>query len=210
MELKPGDRLRVWSKLVSGGLELWGICTVAPNRYDETDREDGDWVHLLFDSGQKWRGDKDRLFKNFQIDKLHSITPQEVSQRIQALGAIARSLLEAGDLTCRSQTTPRYEEELIQVAASAIAALVDARMQRQDLENQKKGFVNNLSPDIKLLIAESLVISDVRAERSRQDIKFNQVMPIRQDPLVWLLVLAEEMAEVAEEILLDQNPPTEE
>lgn len=108
----------------------------------------------------------------------------ELSEKLSELGQIARKLRESPDLDlhCKRNTSINYEKELIQVAASAIAALTDLRLQR----GQSRG-------DIELQIEE-----EVSQERIRQDEKFG--MPQKLDPLVWIAILIEELAEVSEEV----------
>ena len=85
-----------------------------------------------------------------------------------------------------------YETELTQVAAVAIAAITDIRMQRI-LEASKPVNKDDVEFDI---------IAEIMAERDRQDIQFNRhVHPNNQDPFIWILVLLAELREVAEEVV---------
>ncbi|HEY9299819.1 MAG TPA: hypothetical protein VIQ31_26350 [Phormidium sp.] len=85
-----------------------------------------------------------------------------------------------------------YETELTQVAAVAIAAITDIRMQR----NLDAG--RSVSKDD----VESDIIADIMTERDRQDIQFNRpIYPYNQDPAIWVLVLMAELREVAQEFV---------
>lgn len=107
----------------------------------------------------------------------------ELAMQLERLGQIARSILESPDLELhqRRRTSLNYETELIQVAASAIAALEDLRLQQNCSKN---------------LVYEQIE-REIYQERLRQNEKFG-AMPRRLDPLVWIAVMAEELAEVSE------------
>lgn len=80
-----------------------------------------------------------------------------------------------------------YETELIQVAAVAVAALTDIRMQRNNRLN--------------VCDAKHEIIEEIMTERDRQDSLFGRnVYPINQDPVLWVLVLLAELREVTQEI----------
>jgi hypothetical protein len=72
------------------------------------------------------------------------------------------------------------EKELIQVAASAIAALTDLRISRGEGTKQD---------------VEEAIILEVFKERERQDGKFTRKFPTGYDPLFWFFVLTEELSE---------------
>ena len=109
----------------------------------------------------------------------------DLAEQLAKLGQTARSLLEAPDLELHTQRniSPNYETELIQVAAAAVGALEDLRLQQ------------GYSPNTVYQSIER----DIYRERQRADAKFG-AMPRRNDPLVWVAVLIEETAEVSEEI----------
>lgn len=92
-----------------------------------------------------------------------------------------------------SNVTNNYDKELVQVAASAIAALVDYQLNTiyKDVAKTEED-VDNVT---------NIVIKWVLQERKRQDAKFKP-LPRNLDPLVWLAVIVEEIAEVAEEIIV--------
>lgn len=121
------------------------------------------------------------------IESTSSLNLVKLSEDLEALGEDARSLLQGlsdQELVYSRRTTSNYETELIQVAASAIAALVDHR---------KRSSSQSLDHITDRVIGEILI------ERDRQDEKFGQ-MPRGLDPLVWVAVILEELAEVSEEV----------
>lgn len=109
----------------------------------------------------------------------------ELAEQLEKLGEMARALLESPDLELhhQRQTSPNYETELVHVAAAAVGALEDLRLQQ------------GCSPNT---VYESIE-REIYRERQRADAKFG-AMPRRNDPLVWIAVLIEETAEVSEEI----------
>lgn len=113
------------------------------------------------------------------------LNPVELSERLSVLGESARSLRESPSLNLhyKRQTSTKYETELIQVAASAIAALVDLRLQQGQSEA-------NVNLEIE---------REIQQERSRQDTKFG-CQPQKLDPLIWIAILIEELAEASEEV----------
>lgn len=116
---------------------------------------------------------------------LKELSLVELSEQLSILGKSARRLLESPDLNLhyKRKTSINYKTELIQVAASAIAALVDLRLQQGQLEV-------NVNLEIE---------QEIQQERMRQDQKFG-AMPKKLDPLIWVAVLIEELAEVSEEV----------
>lgn len=96
-----------------------------------------------------------------------------------------------------STVTDNYEKELIQVAASTLAALVDYRL--VNTPNYDAYF-----DDERLAVATEVALVDILRERNRQDGKFKP-LPRNLDPLVWLAVIQEELCEVAQEIELIKN-----
>ncbi|MGB3203739.1 MAG: hypothetical protein WBB28_01985 [Crinalium sp.] len=111
----------------------------------------------------------------------------DLSAHLRVLGEVARQILEHPDLDLhrKRQTLANYETELVQVAASAIAALTDLHLTTRTGESKVK-----LASEIE---------REIMMERIRQDDKHG-LMPRRLDPLVWVAILVEEVAEVAEEI----------
>lgn len=109
----------------------------------------------------------------------------ELSEQLAVLGEAARQLLQDPnlDLHYQRQTSANYETELIQVAASAIAALTDLRLQQG-------------CPDTHVHTEIEL---EIYQERLRQDRKYG-AMPRRLDPLVWTAVILSELHEVSEEV----------
>lgn len=93
-----------------------------------------------------------------------------------------------------STVTNNYEKELIQVAASALAALVDYRLVNTSTYDA-------YFDDERLAVATEVALVDILHERNRQDTKFKPI-PRNLDPLVWLAVIQEELCEVAQEIQL--------
>jgi hypothetical protein len=80
-------------------------------------------------------------------------------------------------------TTANYKTEMVQVAASAIAALTDFLV---------------ASEGIKACAAETIVFNLIIEERARQDEKFGETKNL--NPLVWIAVIQEELSEAASEI----------
>ena len=119
-----------------------------------------------------------------------SVEVIELAKQLSELGNVARKLLESPDLKKVLHeyrgTSSNYEMELIQVAAYAIAAITDLRMESDESE-----------ADVYRQIER-----EVYQERLRQDCRFGS-MPRHLNPLIWIAVLTEELAEVAEEIRLD-------
>jgi hypothetical protein len=111
---------------------------------------------------------------------------EELSKQLSELGQAAREVRDSPDLNLhyQRQTSANYETELIQVAASAIAALTDLRLSQGRSE-----------VDVNLEIEQ-----EIKQERIRQDVRFG--MPQNLDPLVWISILIEELAEASEEIEL--------
>jgi hypothetical protein len=109
-----------------------------------------------------------------QTDSLKAIITD-----LKKLGERARSLLDSPDLMLQTprKTSTEYYRELIQVAASAIAALED---------------FSKLRPEF--------IFRDISAERERQDSKFGIARDRDNDPLIWMAVILEELAETAQEI----------
>lgn len=110
----------------------------------------------------------------------------ELTKSLSQLGKTARELLESPDLDLylTRQTSKNYETELIQVAASAIAALVDLRLEKEASETD----------------VQKMIELEIHRERVRQDQKFGP-MPRKLDPLIWVAILLEELAEVSEEVV---------
>lgn len=116
-------------------------------------------------------------------------TVESVTARAIALGKDARYILKEVGFQERPlllKDSVNYQVELVQVAASAIAALTDYRMQ------------NNVR--LSQFEIESQIVSEIIQERGRQDLKFSRTMPCCRDPRVYSLVLIEEVAETIEEI----------
>ena len=109
----------------------------------------------------------------------------ELSQKLSELVRSARQLRDSPNLDLHHprKVSPNYETELIQLAASAFAALMDLRLQRGESHTS----------------ATLDIAAKIYQERTRQDDKFG--MPQNLDPLVWVAILLEELAEVAEEIV---------
>jgi hypothetical protein len=109
-----------------------------------------------------------------QTDSLKAIITD-----LKKLGERARSLLDSPDVILQSprKTKTEYYRELIQVAASAIAALED---------------FSKLRPEY--------IYQDISIERERQDLKFGIARDRDHDPLIWMAVILEELAETAQEI----------
>lgn len=121
------------------------------------------------------------------VESPTSLNLVKLSEDLEMLGRDARTILQGlsdEELMYGRRVTSNYETELIQVAASAIAALVD---HRKSLTTQS---VERVTDQILL---------EILNERDRQDEKFGQ-MPRGNDPLVWVAVILEELAEVSEEI----------
>ncbi|MFB2832959.1 hypothetical protein [Floridanema evergladense] len=116
---------------------------------------------------------------------------KRLQETIEEFSEDARIFLDFSDVNYADIWSPNvsddYEKELIQVAASAVAAVTDSIM-------------NNL-PNCSLTEQEiqSRIFTKIQEERKRQDIKFSP-MPRKLSPLVWLAVLFEELGEVAKEI----------
>lgn len=110
----------------------------------------------------------------------------ELTESLSQLGKTARELLQSSDLDLyvSRQTSKNYETELIQVAASAIAALMDLRLEKGTSETD----------------VQRTIELEIYQERARQDQKFGP-MPRKLDPLVWVAILLEELAEVSEEVV---------
>jgi hypothetical protein len=113
-----------------------------------------------------------------QTDSLEAII-----QDLKQLGERARSLLNSPDLDLQTkrQTSDRYQSELVQVAASAIAAL------------------QNYTKRPPLMIWQQVI-----KERKRQDQKFGAAVDRDLDPLVWMVVILEELAESAQEVNINE------
>jgi hypothetical protein len=101
---------------------------------------------------------------------------QKAQTQIIFAGEVARQVIDHNrDYQLVNEITPEYISELIQTAASSLAALEDTGIDQQD------------------------AIRMVRDERIAQTIKHG-AMPLNHDPLVWLAVIAEELGEAAEEV----------
>ncbi len=128
------------------------------------------------------------------MNSVYSFPLESVIQRLKELGKQARYFLKDTELDKtkkRSLVNPdNYETELIQVAAVAVAALTDYRMQHSDRQ--------------KTLI-EQRIWQDILKERERQDKKFERRMPVGLDPCIWGLVLIEETAEVMAEVEMEEG-----
>jgi hypothetical protein len=87
-----------------------------------------------------------------------------------------------------------YRTELVQVAAVALAAaqLRDTDTTRLDIGSREGS---------QGAIAFNILLTDVRIERERQEIKWGARTSRDAPPAFWLAVLLEEVGEVAEEIL---------
>ena len=114
------------------------------------------------------------------LERLRSILVSELDSARYVLDAD----IDYSQLSIESFTSDNYEKELIQVAASAVAAILDRRMQYDDSQ--------------KTVITDK-IIREILEERDRQDTKFPP-MSRKLDPLVWLAILFEELGEVAQEI----------
>ncbi|MGA7936396.1 MAG: hypothetical protein WCA35_22770, partial [Kovacikia sp.] len=106
------------------------------------------------------------------------LTLGRIIDQLTRLGQAARKLLES-ELQCHTERTvsTNYDTGLVQVAASAISALED---------NER------YSPE--------QIWEKIKSERARQDATWGE-LPRYLDPLVWVVVMVEELAEVAEEVL---------
>lgn len=129
----------------------------------------------------------------YKLDRLWCILKKDLNH--------VREILDYNDVDYEqiklSTVTGDYEKELIQVAASALAALVDYRL------------VNTLRYDAyfddeRLAVATEVALVDILNERKRQDTKFKP-LPRNIDPFVWLAVIQEELCEVAQEVELIKN-----
>ncbi len=130
------------------------------------------------------------------MTKKHKLpTLESIAAKLQELGQQARYILKHTELDLtrkRSLKNPQnYEVELVQVAAVAVAALTDFKMQQNS---------NRRQDDV-----ESEIFGEIIVERDRQDTKFNRLLPIGLDPLIWGAVLTEEVAEVMAEVEIKEN-----
>ena len=87
---------------------------------------------------------------------------------------------------------PEYRKELIQVAASCLAAAQVDDCDTTCLGSGAEGLRGRLSLE-KLL-------DEVREERRRQELKWGARDSVGASPTVWLAIIVEEVGEVAEEI----------
>lgn len=114
----------------------------------------------------------------------------KIAKEIRLLGKKARYLLKETQLEVKKfraiKDPINYETELIQVAASAIAALTDRRMGMDTRRTQTE--------------VETEIFKQILKERRRQDELFGHSMPIAQDPCIWGAVLVEEVSEVFDEL----------
>lgn len=116
-----------------------------------------------------------------------------IRELVEEFSEDAKSVLDHGEVDYTKVHHPNvsdeYEKELIQVAASAVAALTDSIMAKL--------------PDCSSITeseVQSLIFEKIKEERLRQDRKFDQTMPRRLSPLIWIAVIFEELGEVAQEI----------
>jgi hypothetical protein len=119
-----------------------------------------------------------------------------LTNQLKELGSRFRYLLDTPTLELYGKrqipNAENYQKELIQLAAVAVAALTDFRMAQNPNLSQKE--------------AEKYILAQILLERCEQDKKFNRTFPAQLDPLIWVAVLHEELAEVAEEIVFDTDP----
>ena len=85
-----------------------------------------------------------------------------------------------------------YRKELIQVAAVCLAAAQVAEMDSSSLGTDNEGIAGRF--------AFERLITEVREERRRQELKWGTRTGASETPVWWLIVAMEEVGEVAEEI----------
>jgi hypothetical protein len=119
----------------------------------------------------------DRWREEFNVQKPDALLM--LMKELKSLGERSRSILEAPDVELTHQRTTRmnYIPELIQVAASAIAAI-------QDFTQLK----------------DEYIFRDIVMERRRQEIKHGRTIGSNHDPLIWIAIILEELEEVLREI----------
>lgn len=115
------------------------------------------------------------------MEQDNGFTLEDLTSALIGLGGMAQQILKSPDLVLSRDraVTPNYEAELVQVAASAIMAIWDLKGGGE--------------------VAMLDVAHAVSRECDRQVEPYGP-LPRRYDPLVWIAILAEELAEVAQEI----------
>ena len=88
--------------------------------------------------------------------------------------------------------TDDYRTELVQVAASCLAAAQVAEVDTTSLGTDNEGVRGRMSLE--------RLLNEVRDERRRQELKWGTRSSETASPAHWLAVIGEEVGEVAEEI----------
>lgn len=126
-----------------------------------------------------------------ELKRLYSSLGSE--RELDAVRAILDQPIQFSSIHISRPKGDDYRKELIQIAASAVAAVIDYEL--LSLNNDRS--VSQVTNEVWV---------DVLQERARQDNKFSP-LPRGLDPLVWLAVLKEELCETAREIELEVETP---